>query len=262
MKVNPRKLEPSLSKKSDKPKINVTNVTEKKKKRQIRKRHLKSNNEPKSILAFSRSACLWIQGLDLRINNDHLFNVFSIYGYVKRVIIVEDCGEAVVEMAHEQGARNAATSLNGMQFFSKSLEISIMNNQHLFMDSFSDHHRWKEKTFTSSIFRKWSRQNVVTDTIFIHSVPDFLEEPMIREVFKFKNLPQPNYINFYSSTNTGSIRVKSEKEALEAIAILNNIPLFVDTTDGIFRLKLDFKFNRQAKNLNNLNHVLSNLRLD
>jgi hypothetical protein len=141
-----------------------------------------------------------------------------------------------------------------------------MNDQFLFSDSFPDHLRGKKKAFTSFISGKRSRQSVVTDTILIHSVLGFVTAPMIRNTFKFTNLPRPDFVHFPSSTKTdvmaGYIGMKSEKEALEAILILNNIPLF-DTTLGIFRLKLDFAFrsfrefpNWQAKNLH---QVLSNL---
>ena len=76
-----------------------------------------------------RKKKLFLQNLNYDVTNDELKKLFSNYGKVKDVNIIEVRGFGFVEMSTQPEAEKAKNALNGMRFNGKELQINIANEQ-------------------------------------------------------------------------------------------------------------------------------------
>jgi RNA recognition motif-containing protein len=66
---------------------------------------------------------LYVGNLNYAVNNDMLTELFSSYGEVKSVNIIEGKGFGFVEMADGEQAEKAKEALNGSQYEGRTLRI-------------------------------------------------------------------------------------------------------------------------------------------
>ncbi|MDD5773660.1 MAG: RNA-binding protein [bacterium] len=69
------------------------------------------------------STRLYVGNLKYSTTNEQLQEIFSVYGEVKQVNIIEGKGFGFVEMSNEEEAEKAKTALNGTDFLGRTLKI-------------------------------------------------------------------------------------------------------------------------------------------
>jgi RNA recognition motif-containing protein len=67
---------------------------------------------------------LYVGNLDYSVTYDELKELFSSYGEVKYVKLIEDRGFGFVEMSRQQDAEKAKEALNGSQFKGRYLKVN------------------------------------------------------------------------------------------------------------------------------------------
>lgn len=66
---------------------------------------------------------LYVGNLSYSVTNEQLSQLFSQFGEVKEVNVIDGKGFGFVEMANEADATNAKNSLNGSDFEGRSLKV-------------------------------------------------------------------------------------------------------------------------------------------
>ncbi len=66
---------------------------------------------------------LYVGNLNYSVTNDELGELFSEYGEVKNVNIIEGKGFGFIEMGRANEAKNAKEGLNGQEFKGRTLKI-------------------------------------------------------------------------------------------------------------------------------------------
>ncbi|MEW6087337.1 MAG: RNA-binding protein [bacterium] len=69
------------------------------------------------------SARLYVGNLKYSTTNEQLQELFSVYGEVKQVNIIEGKGFGFVEMSNPDEAEKAKTALNGTDFLGRTIKI-------------------------------------------------------------------------------------------------------------------------------------------
>ena len=69
------------------------------------------------------STRLYVGNLKYATTNEQLQELFTVYGEVKQVNIIEGKGFGFVEMGTEEEAEKAKTALNGTDFLGRTLKI-------------------------------------------------------------------------------------------------------------------------------------------
>lgn len=67
---------------------------------------------------------LYVGNLDYSITHEELKELFSNYGEVKYVKLIEDRGFGFVEMSNQQEAEKAKEALNGTEFKGRLLKVN------------------------------------------------------------------------------------------------------------------------------------------
>ena len=68
---------------------------------------------------------LYVGNLSYSVTNEKLEELFSGYGEVKYVKIIENKGFGFVEMAHQAEAEKAKKELDGSEFEGRSLKVDV-----------------------------------------------------------------------------------------------------------------------------------------
>ncbi|PJZ70894.1 RNA-binding protein [Leptospira perolatii] len=76
-----------------------------------------------------RNSKLFVGNLNYAVGSTEVNKLFSNYGEVVNVKIIEGKGFGFVEMANEEDAENAKNSLNGTQFSGRKLNVDIAKPQ-------------------------------------------------------------------------------------------------------------------------------------
>jgi RNA recognition motif-containing protein len=66
---------------------------------------------------------LYVGNLNYAVTNDELVELFSSYGKVENVNIIEGKGFGFVEMSNQAEAEEAKTALNGTEFRGRNLRV-------------------------------------------------------------------------------------------------------------------------------------------
>ena len=70
---------------------------------------------------------LFVRNINFSVSGNNLLELFSVYGEVKSVKVVQDRGFAFIEMTRQMDAENAMKSLNGIEFQGR---VILVNEAH------------------------------------------------------------------------------------------------------------------------------------